>query len=490
MNIFKNAAWAAILVITAAIVIACGGGGGGSSSSANGGSVGLFFTDDLSANYDHVFVTAHKVSFTGPAGTRTIFNSTDGKTIDLRALGTAQGGTFAFLAHANVPSGSYTSAEIELDKDLVLFPTGNNVGQQRVFAGSDVPNDRKTITVPLSLNVSGHHNVTFDFDLAQWTDDGTNVTPFVAVTNDPRFDDSGNHENEDFHGAISALSGTAPNQTFTLSSSDSGSLTVKVDATTSIFNSDGTASPVLANGKHVEVRGNYDPAQDALIATSVKIEDNANEDHEDHAFGAVTNINAGAGTFTVHVSDSHGFAPTVLDVNVVTNVNTRFFGHRGVVLSSADFFTGLAGSSFAEVEGTYDEGTNTFTASKAKLEDEGHHGGGGDHGDEAEVTGLSSNAVLESHTFQMMVTSFEGVGLTNGMTVTVNTSGVTEFKLNGNTVGESTFYSALTDGTSVKIEGGYNSDTNTLTAREAKIGSGGGGGGNNDGGAQEGGDGF
>ena len=107
--------------------------------------------------------------------------------------------------------------------------------------------------------------------------------------------------------------------------------------------------------------------------------------------------------------------------------------------------------------------------SKVKFE----HDSNGEHGeDNAEVTGATSGAVLETHTFVIVATEFSGLNIVPGMLITVHTSGDTEFRgLGGgeNTITEAQFYTALTGsvGQLAEVEGHW--DGSVLAASKCKL---------------------
>ena len=67
-----------------------------------------------------------------------------------------------------------------LDDDLVLFPTGATTGLARTFVGS--ADGAKVLTATLSgsdRHFKGGPSLVVDFDLANWTDDGSSVTAAI-----------------------------------------------------------------------------------------------------------------------------------------------------------------------------------------------------------------------------------------------------------------------------------------------------------------------
>ncbi len=362
MQIKRNPA----LALIALAVIGCGGGGG-----SNGGastpraSVGVFVTDDLGA-YDHVWVTVKKIDLVGPAGTKTVFADAAGKAIDLASLNNAGSATFAFLGVARIPEGTYTRVVATLDDDLVLFPAGATAGLDRKFAGSTGGEKVLSVLVDDSgEDIRGDDNLVVDFDLSRWNDDGALVSAFAQVRGHEGLNDPSRHHDEDYHGTASAVAATG----FTLTPRNGGApIAVTMNANTVVF---GDATTV-SNGGRVEVRGFFNTATRTLAATSVKVENDDRRENE--ARGTVTTV--GAGTFDLAVRHSEGFLPSNSTIHVTYTARTRFRGDHGADLTQAQFAALLAAGVHIEAEGAYTAATNTLAATKLKLEDDDHHGGG------------------------------------------------------------------------------------------------------------------
>jgi len=488
MEIGMNIRNALLASLTLAVAIGCGGGGGGTGTGPGTGSgqaVRLFATDDMTTAYDHVWVSVKQVVLVGANGESVLFDEPAGRQIDLKTLRDEAGRRFRLLSNRSVSSGQYTGLRVVVDANLVVFPTGATTGTEATFDGSDATEKVLTLDFGGARPIGGGSDLIVDFDLSAWTLEGTTVTAtngqFLKLVTDNSVGRGDRQEADDYHGIIGGLNGTAPNQTFTITRGGV-TLNVQTDANTAIYNENGAASPALVNGARVEVYGTFSTSSNALIARSIKIEDDENDENE--LFGQVTAVAAGDGTVTVNVIRSFGFLPTTETLVIQTSDTTRYFARRGVRLTRDAFFTGIQVGSYVEAEGFLTNGV--LNAKKVKIEDgDGHRGGGGggdDRGNEAEVRGRASDANAAANTFKVTATEWEGLILSAGQTITVTTTGGTEFKVNGNNVSAGTFYSSLGSATSVKVEGDYDADTNTLRAREAKIGEnrGGGGGGDDD----------
>jgi|GEM_PF-784070 len=473
--------WVALVAVATVMLLLVGCGGGGGSSS--GGSVNtsqqvsMFVTDDLSTNYDHVWVRFHEVELEYSGGSSKVFSSDAGVEVDLRALNTGSGNLFKFLGAAAFPSQSITGIKFTVGRDLVLFTTGSTTGTNAQFATTfNLSNGRSrfgiTPTAPLTVPAGGA--VAFDFDLSSWTLASGFVTPVGSVFSGTGLNNTANHVSDDFSGIVSELAGTAPNFTMKLTRTGGQVVQVKTDVNTSIFNGNGAASPVIANGKRIEVRGVFSTSTQSFLASVVKIEDSPGSgDDEDKVKGLVRNPNEGAGQFEVKAQETRGFLPSDLWVMVQTSGTTKFFNRQGVVISAAAFYAALATGS-AEAEGTYNSGTNTLTATKVKLED----GSGGDDYSEAKGPVSAANAALG--TLSITMSEWSGFAGTAGGTLNITTNGSTTYRdANGATINSTTFFAQALTAAAVKVEGTYSSGSMLAKRLEIRSTGGGGGGGNN-----------
>jgi hypothetical protein len=465
MNISLKSLMAPFAIAAVAALIGCGGGGGGGTIGGGGGggsAANFFITDDLNAGYDGVWVNIHEVELINSTGTSVkVYENTAGLTVNLRALNDGAS-RFLFLGTDQVPAGSYSRVEITMDKALTLFTTGATTGQAATFTdaidkSAGLSEAKFDLPAPIIFPSNGV-NLVVDFDLANWTFAGGIVTPVVRRHNGQGLDDGARHENEDYKGSVTGLTGTVPNQHFTLNRGATGSFDVQLSSNTAVFRSNGTGSAALANGQSVEVRGTFETTSGVLAATDVKIEDGTGSHNgEPEVKGLVRSFSEAGGSLVVSAGQIEGFLPNQDSVNVATTASTVFFSKRGVVLTKAEFFanlTALGANAIVEAEGgTYDSGTNTLTARKIKFEDDFEGGGGS----EAEARGPIANIDSSAHTFSMTLQEWEGFQGTGGGTVSISTLAGAQYKnADGDQVTQAEFFALLTTSTVVKVHGTFN----------------------------------
>jgi hypothetical protein len=464
-----------LLAAAALALVGCGGGGGGSASNAD---AGFFATDNLSDNYDGVWVTIRKVQLRKADDTFvTIFDNAIGKVVNLRALNDGAE-RYEFFGEDSVPQGTYTGLRVELDRDVVLYPTGETVGLNRVFDDAYGSDRARLDLIFGSAKTVGPGGLNFicDFDLSAWEDVGGEIRNAI-IDDSPGngMNDPNRHENEDYDGRISGLEGTAPNFNFVLISESNNKLEVETNSDTVVFNNNGQPNPTLTNGKRIEVRGKFNPTSGKLLATSIKIKGTGDDD-EFEVKGEPSMANAAARTFKVTTRECDGFIPQGTVVNVVVDDTTRFFGEHGLILTEAQFFELLPvdGDLEVEAEGAiYNAETNTLTARKCKIE----HEGGGEEGHEAEARGVPSNLLPEPGTFDITLTSWEGFSATAGQIIHITTNGETEYKDGNNeNITKGAFFELLATATTVKVEGRYENGTIAANELSLRVNSGGGGG--------------
>lgn len=427
-----------------AIMAGCGGGGGGSIGGPGQASMATFAADSVNDDFDHVWVTIHKVSAHG-ADDAVLMDDSAGRLVDLKTLHDASGARYILLDDRSIKAGDYDSVRVELDEDVMLVPKGSSSGTVHKFAEDHAGTaGRSVLNLPTRLTASGRGSVVIDFDLATWSLDGAGRVRANLRRGDGRgLEDRRRHEQEDFHGNIASLSGTSPNFTFTLTRG-AASLTVKTDATTKIFNNSGAPNPQLANGQRVELAGVF--VAGSLLASRVKIEDEAGEDPQ-MAKGIASNLNATAGTLNLKVIHARGFVPDRTTYSVVTSAATRFQANTGAIVTQAEFFaalTALGTGAQVEVEGTVQGGT--FTAAKLKIENE-------HEANEAEIKGSVSALDANLGTLKVTVSSWEGVSLSVGASISVETVGATSYRLGNTAVDRAAFFAGIGVGSKVEAKG-------------------------------------
>jgi hypothetical protein len=453
--------------VIALLVAGCGGGGGGGGLS---GGVGIFLTDDLNTGYDAVWVTLYKVELESVGGRTTVFDDPNGRVYNLRALNDGNP-RYAFLGKSSVPEGTYTGVRFTLDDDVRIVPAGSSTGNDRKFADQYLdPADATRAILHLTFDSpkqlgAGSSDLVCDFVLASWTENGTKIENCL-VDDAPAsgLDDGDRHDEDEFKGAISGLSGSSPNFTFRLNFPGGRSVPVATDSSTAIFNNNGSPSPQLANGKRVEVRGVWNPALQAVLARSVKIKNQGENDDDDphEVKGVAVDVNAEAGTFDVELGFAEGFFPTEMFVHVTTSEATRYFSNGGLLITRAQFFEALSlGGLRVEAEGVWNSGTNTLAAVKVKLEDE-------DDELEAEAKGAPNTINAEAGTFRIQLREWEGFSSHVGAQINVVTHAGTHFRdIEGENITKEAFFAQLATAQEVKAEGRF--QDGTITASQVRI---------------------
>jgi hypothetical protein len=382
----RLAAFSAAIVLGAAValVAGCGGGGGGSSLTGGSGSsrAAVLLTDSFREDFAHVWATIYHVELIPQTGSPVVlFDDPAGHQIDLKTLRDASGARFSFLSSSTIPAGTYTGIKVTVGPTMQLFRNGVAVGSP-LPVDSSIPKDANgnpvlslTFNTPKTLG-SGTNTLIIDFDLAHFIVRSSGVLPALKEGDPAGTTDPARHNEDEYHGTVSSLSGTSPDLTFTLNRGNGSTVTVTTTAATSVF---GTGT--LDNGSVVEVTGTLDPTTQVLVATQLEVEPVGSPPTEHDAdrfpvaFGTASNLDAINGKFTLTITLARAFIPAQTTINVVTTSTTTFRSDSGDTLSQADFFTALATTPNVTVHGTFDSTTNTFTATNIKISDKSKNGG-------------------------------------------------------------------------------------------------------------------
>ncbi len=464
-----NRFWLTVLSLVFGVALLCGCGGSSSGGSGGGGIgsglVAVFATDSMDSN-DHVWVTINKIEVNSSGGSQTVFDDANGVVVDLKSLRDPQGNKFQFLSLGSVTGGPFQSATVTMAKKLTVFAAGSQTGTDEVFADQfddGAGNSRVTFDLERAKNFGkGDATLVIDFDLQNWNSVSGVVTPILKENDGNGLgDDNRNVENE-YEGRVSGLTGTAPNQEFDLTRDRNHSFHIVTNADTVVYNSDQSASPELANGERVHVRGIFSIGQASLTATAVKIQKLGNV-NEVEARGTPSAAESSTGTFVITIDQVCGFQPGDTTVKVQTDGSTVFRSGRGVKMTKDEFFAALATASQVQAEGSYDAGSNTISAKRCKIADQ-------DHGDgrQVEAHGTTSSLDGNAGTFTLTLIDWDGFNGGAGMTLQVGTAPDTKYvDQNGHKCDRATFFSQITSTGHAEVHGVLNNGS--LAASECRV---------------------
>jgi hypothetical protein len=373
---------AMISIVTLTTLTGCGGGSGSGNNNGGGNpppngtraKVSLLATDSFREDFDHVWATILKVELIPVTGDAiSLFDDPVGRQLDLKTLRDATGGRFAFLGDKVVAAGNYTGLRVTLGPNAQMFEHAKAIG-------NPIPLDSTVVTLnfatPKPLGTTADQLIV-DFDLANFKLVGGKVTVALKEGTKAGLADPSRHEDDDYKGTVSGLSGTAPTQTFTLNRGLGQTVNVATTAATAIFGDAGA----LADGKVVEITGIYDAATNNLVASKIETEDGSKGSTESGGVrtpkvrGGVTLIDATAGTFTISHTHAKGCMPSSVTVKIKTSASTTYRSLGGRVKTAAEFFVLLTATPLAEAQGTFDPATNTLTATSVKIKDSVGNGG-------------------------------------------------------------------------------------------------------------------
>lgn len=466
-----------MLFAMAMVLIGCGGGGSGGGTASSAAKVSAFATDDMNAGFDHVWVTIKSIDLQAAAGPVNLFSDAKGVTVDLKTLRDATGNRFRLLNRKSVPAGTYTGVSVTTTNSATVFTTGSTTAINATF--SSTPGDFvMSLTFPTAVNVAGEVNdLCVDFKLSNWVLTGTSITApagFLSVGDTTHIKDPARHEASEMTGIVTALSGSAGAQTFTLGDA-SNATTVITNANTSIIFTNGAANPALANGQKVEVRGFWDATTNTLTAARIEIENG--DSHEDFVGvqGSIASIAADGSSFVVNIHEAHHFHPASTTITVDLNSSTKFFGNQGAVLTGAQFLSTVAVGAFVAADGTLDAGTGHLVAARVKAcdgetgkggdkgGDSGSGGGSGEGGDSPILIGAESAFNATAGTFTLTIVDWEHVNTKPGATFSVTFTSATQWYWDGTLVDLSTLTDKLAAGRFVKVAGTVSGSTVAAT---------------------------
>lgn len=452
-------------------VLGCGGSGSGGSS---GSGTDVFIQDDMNTNYSHVWVTIDQVSIVKNGSTQVLFDGTanggTGKVVDLLSLHGTGAPLFLMLGQA-APVGPFQSVSVTVASSLSVVPTGSTTPIAATFQGATGSTFTMSLTLPTGpVGPGGQapipNGLLVDFDLANWNLNGTTVSAtnnqFLSPGTWTGFGSPGNQVPNDFLGAISDLTGTAPNQTFTLTGPFA--VTVQTTASTVIFNADGTVSASLSaaenSGEMAMVSGSFDASTKTLTATSIRLVPATALPLAPAVGGVVQSDSASNGTITIQVASSDNWLPITMNLTIDVTSNTSLIDGSGVTDTPAEFFAALtAGTTRIFATGPISNGVMQATMVGISMP-LGSIGSGG-QGGEVVLMGSPTNINATAGTFDLTVGAWEGKFTGPATTIHVTTGSGTTFN---NNQSETSFFQSLTQTTKVAVRGNLTPSTDTVSA--------------------------
>lgn len=461
------------LLATFLSVVGCGGGGaatpiGGSPTSAQS-QVKLYATDDVSTTYDHIWVTVKKITLSSASGPVTVYDNATGQQLDLTQLHDATGGIFAFLGTGSVPAGTYTGAQIILGSSVSVVPKGGTATITKTFKNLDKDGNKDVdVTFPAPKTVAAGDQLVFDFNLLKWGEDANGIDPVVEDGNKTGLNDEKRHFALEFKGVASGITGTAPAQSFNITTEAGFKFQVNLSASTSLANSDGSLNAALAEGALVRVHGVFAGEAAGFNADTVTIIVNGDVAAQQIAGGKITAHSSGATSFTMQAGFVNGFTPSATTINVVSGANVQWFGFAGRVLNQDEFVARLDIAKGALVEGSYDSASNTLTAVRIKLQ-----GDLDKEPDNVEGLGVPSNANSGAGTFSLSNVHADGLNFDKSKPINVAvTANTALIGADGNAyVNASDFWTAIASAPAASVIGKWDASTSTLTATRVRLAS-------------------
>ncbi len=437
----------ALLAVASMALSGCGGGGG-NPNIFGPQKIDTYVTDSFRDDYDHVWVTIYRAVLNGPTPA-VLFDDPNGRVINLKTLRDASGQRYEFLDTAQVESAIYSELAVTVGKDLVIVPAGASAGQAKEF--SDLFNDAGKTTLRYSMlgfSVNAGAALPIDFDLAAWTVEGSGkIRGSIKLGDGNGISSQTRHEQMSVRGTVTALAGTSPDYTFTLTRPGRADLKIVVNNKTRVYNESGAQNPTLANTGGVEVTAIG--IGGTLVASSVKLE-NLGGNNADELTGDCTTANEGAGTFALTVARAEGFTPTRTSYTIATNGLTKFLSDTGATITMAEFYAQVENAAGVTIEGSSSGGV--FDAISAKLDTDASL-------NEVEIHG--SIIAVAGGAFTFSTTQWSGLSMHIGDNLTADIGGSTVYTLNGATVNQAAFFAAVGAGDLVRVNGLLNGTTIT-----------------------------
>lgn len=431
------------------------------------GRMALYFTDAVSDDFDHVWVSLYSVDLLTRDGALSLYSTPPGAPpaiIDLKSLG-GPNQRYWFVASSTVAAGEYTGAQVVLGAELMLMPVGSSTGTPARFEAADGERKLMVRGFDAPRTFAGGEALLIDFDLAAWNFYAGYVSAgsgqYLRLGDPAGISVLTAHEPNDHQGLITSVSGAAPNQRFVIEGGASA-LTVQTSAETALYHELGYQSAAIAVGTMVEVTGVFDNALGVLLAQEIKVEDDAVADAE--LRGTMTSSAVETATFQV-LEEVEAFVPNSTALTVKATGGTVFLSRRGVPMWDYFEWVHLLGQGGQlEAEGAFDPAARALYAHRLKLigpaVDEKYN----------ELEGPVSNIDPGALSFTVAAEEWWGLNVDPGEPIAVELADTYYYRIDRETFEEvdaATFFLALTAGQRVEVEGRFDAQTRVFRARWA-----------------------
>ena len=455
--ILKRRCYALLLPFLLAVV--GGGCGGGASTPETVPSVAtrqvdVFVTDGFSDDYAQVWVTLYKIEAGQNGVFTTVYDTTEGKTINLTALKV----TTQFLSSISLPDVAYDTLRITFGDTITLTPPNGAASSEVLVEAREnltVAGGKAALTLHESTrNVleKGNRPLVMDFNLAAFTLIGGKVRPEVKP------DAPSDFETRE---SVAELTGTVtelqPGREFRLQLPSPANTRVRIllNGDTKIVDASGQDA-TLANGQSVFVRGTHNKTGQSVTAINIRLLNG--DSHRLQTYqGTVVEVNEAASSFVVAVREgTERLARERLIV--LTNPRTIFRKLASTSGGSTNaVFGDLRVGQSVTVTGELDADRLRLTALRVEIH-------------EREIPPIVETArgtVLEvgGDRFVIGVSEASPISLTTGVRLTVVTNASTTYRKASGTAS----YADIKVGAVVRATGALNTEKTQLAASVIEI---------------------
>ena len=315
-----------VLLFLIGLANACSKTGGeeGSATGLAQAKVTVTMADDLSNDYQELWLTVNSIDAMDAEGnTYSLFSSNDGELVNVLELGSL--GTL--LSTQDLPVGEYTNFQIQFGKSIsVVTVDGDSHIYTLKTPGDHGENVNVVMQGSISVETGDVTSVTFAFDLEEMSHQKHEASPKVVLF---EHHNGRGHKDHMHHAKLrGAVVGVMDNGFTLLNDKDNTEYAVSYDPQT-VRLIDGLVLADIVEGAVLMVHGELTP--DSLNVSANMIKAHVSDDAEDHdegdeqefseASGIITAIDESQISMTVTKSEH---MPVVEEIVVISNDGTLF----------------------------------------------------------------------------------------------------------------------------------------------------------------------
>ena len=379
-----------ILVLgTAAILIGCAGTTGNSYNSSRGKarfknnqyasqsntthqSIPLFLTNSTGQIASKSWVTIYKIKLESAKDSWVIYDNEVGNTLDLAALRGESDSKFLYMGSAYLPKGDKViRALVTLSREYKSLEKKSKM-VKKYFTDSTHTQASK-ITYSITLNdkqeISEKNPAIIDFDFGNCIQNSEGLSELkLALSDSTKYKNSSNQLVATLKGKVLHVNNLNSDKTYTLETVDKQKATILSNHKTLVFDSKGNVKVNIFSQSKILARGYYDCKQNRLIAKSIYLEKNKEDQSYVFTCGRIARTNFKKDTVYLEASTIEGESIKTTEIPIRVSRDSLLFDGPEKKIDLMKFVQSTVPGTHVAIRGKLAQGSGIVHADWAHLE--------------------------------------------------------------------------------------------------------------------------